>query len=203
MVEFLKNWVVNLIILAIFMVLLEIIVPSGKIKKFITLTSGFILIIAIINPFLGLFYKGMDMKEFMVSSSSFIDKREIQENSKVFQEKQMKQVTEVYRDKLIRQIEECVGQMEGISSVKADVIINEDYKSADFGAIKRVYVFLKPGEGARSIKPVAGIEKIKIDGKNKENNQKKEVDAGIKSQVEEKIKNTFEVSKENIVISAM
>ena len=47
--EFLKSWVLNIVMLAIFIALLEIIVPSGKIKKFVNLISGFILILSLIH----------------------------------------------------------------------------------------------------------------------------------------------------------
>ena len=46
MMEYLKEYVINIAILTVIIVLFEIITPSGKIKKIIYLISGFILIIA-------------------------------------------------------------------------------------------------------------------------------------------------------------
>lgn len=208
MVDFLKSWVLNIITLVIFIVLLEILIPSGKIKKFINLTSGFILIIAIINPFLGLFSKGISLKDLQFADSNIIDKREMQESSKLLKENQMKQISEVYRKKIIRQIEESAKEVKGVSDVKADVIINEDYNSGSFGEIKRVFLSLKPDQKESNIKAVTKIEKIEItkDTKSAKDAKKsgkvqKEVDTGIKKQVEDKINKLLDIQRENIVIS--
>lgn len=54
MLEFLRSWIINIVTISLILILFEIIVPSGKIKKIITLVSGFVLLIAVVNPFLQL-----------------------------------------------------------------------------------------------------------------------------------------------------
>lgn len=201
MVNFLTNWVTNIIILAFCITILEILVPSGKVKKFVTLTAGFILIIAIIRPFLGFVENGIDLKEFQIASSNYIDKRNIQESSKVLEAKQIKQITEVYRNKLIEQIEASAGEIKELTRVKADVIINEDYASENFGEIRRVYLTIGTEETEGEINPVISVEKIEISTDEMDQKPGMEVDEKIKSQVEHKIQSTFDISKENIVIN--
>jgi len=201
MIEFLKGWVLNIVGLAIFIVLLEILVPSGKTKKFINLVSGFVLIIAIITPFLNIARKGIDLKEFQIASSNFIDKREIENNSKILKEKQMRQITEVYRKKLIKQLEETTAEIEGVAGAKADVIINEDYNSDDFGEIKRVYLYLELSGDKQVIKPVSKIEKIEINGDDAVKSESKEVDSALKKKIESRINKILGVDEKNIVIS--
>lgn len=205
MIEFLRGWIVNIITLVMIIVLLEILVPSGKIKKFVDLVSGFILIIAIINPVIATVKKGVNLTEFQMASSNFIDKKSIEADSKILKEKQMSQITQNYRYKLIKQIEESAQGIEGIGKVKADIIINEDYNSESFGEIKRVYVTLQLKEEDQKVKPVSKIETVKI--QLKEGDQKsqasagKEVSAELKSQIEGKIQKIMDVTRDHIVIT--
>ncbi len=205
MIEFLKSWVMNIITLVMVIVLLEILVPSGKIKKFVDLVSGFILIIAIINPVLSAMNKGVNLEEVQISSSNFLDKKAIETNSKILKDQQMKQIAQNYRSKLIQQIEESTAQIKGVGEVKADLIINEDYTSESFGEIKRVYISFRSAEENSSVKAVAKIESVKIgvgqSNQNTEAAQAPKVSAELKKQIEDKITHIMEVPKDNIVIS--
>jgi len=202
MIDFLKNWVLNIVTLVILILLLEILIPSSKMKKFVNLFSGLILIIAIINPFLGLMKKGIDFKDLQIVNSDFLDKKEIEQDSNVLGEQQMKEISETYRKKIIGQLEESAKEVGGISGVKADVIINEDYSSSSFGELKRVYLTLQTKTQTSNINPVVKVEKVEIDNSTKEPTETKflEVDSKIKKQLEDKISSTFQINKENIII---
>ncbi|MEG6611872.1 stage III sporulation protein AF [Pseudoclostridium thermosuccinogenes] len=222
MLAFLENWVFNIVILTILIILLEIILPSGKTRKFVKLISGFILIIALINPVLALFGKNFDFHGFEIAGSNYLDREEIVEKSRMLKESQMKEIAEVYRQKLIKQLEDRSEMLAGEGRVTADVIINEDYTSESFGEIKRIYLYI--GEAAKKdrIEPVAKVEKIEIskgsttdlDGAKNDKNAVKdgsssgsgitgaEVDRELKKSLEEEISRVFHVDSENIVISA-
>ncbi len=207
MIEFLKDWCLNVVTLVIFIVLLEMLLPSGKMKKMINLVSGLILVIALINPVLGLFQKGINLEEYQMSNSNFIDKKEIMVNSQAMKEEQTRQITNVYRNKIISQLEDLVRDIKGVLKVKADVIINDDYADEKFGEVKKVYLELKLGEAdekTKSIKPVKGIDKV-IVGKGKKQESEEvpdiKVDTELKKQIESKIENILNIQKENIVIS--
>ncbi len=201
MIEFLENWVINIVTLVIFLLLLEILLPSGKIKKFVNLISGFILMAALINPFLGFINKDIDLKSLQFSESNFLDKKDIEEKSKILNDKQMKQIAEVYRGKIIKELEDSIKDVNGISDVEADVIINEDYKSETFGDIKRVYLSIKPEEDGNSVKPVRKIEEISINGDQDHKKEVKEVNGEMKRQIEDKVTEFLGMKKENIVIT--
>ncbi|NLL04525.1 MAG: stage III sporulation protein AF [Clostridiaceae bacterium] len=207
MIEFLKDWCLNIVTLVILIVLLEMLLPSGRMKKMINLVSGIILVIALINPVLGLFQKGINLEEYQISSSNFIDKREIMVRSQAMKEEQTRQITNVYTNKIISQLEGLVTDIEGVLEVKADVIINDDYTDESFGEVRKVYLELKLGEAeekTKSITPVKGIDKV-IVGKEKrqesEEEYEVEIDKELKQQIESKIENVLSIQKENIVMS--
>lgn len=202
MIDFLKGWVFNVITLCMMIVLLEILVPSGKTKKFVNLVSGLILIVAIISPFFGLSKKPIDLKDFQISETYGTENMESETASQLYNDKQMKQVAEMYRQKIIYTAEEGMREIKGISEAKADVIINDDYNSSNFGDIRRIYITLTQDDSREGIRPVAKVEKVDIKGDGKQQEAKnEEVDPQIKKQVEEKIVKLFNVPKENVVVS--
>ena len=201
MIEFIKSWVLNIVMLAIFIVLLEILVPSGKIKKFVNLISGFILIIAIINPVLGLINKDINIDTFFTADSNFIDRTQIEKDSKILNDEQMKQISELYRQKLIKQLEDSSKEVEGVSDASADIIINEDYNSSNFGDIKRAYISLKmDNRENNTVKPIIKIGEVQIGAEKKPVNQGKKVDSAIRKKVEDKIYSQLGLQKDKLVI---
>lgn len=122
-----KDWIINIIALVLFIILLEIIMPSGKTRKYVNLVTGFILIIAIINPFIKIFNGAITLEDFQLAGSTKIQKLEIEKSSSLYKKEQMKQITEVYRQKVIKQLEKSAEETEGVAEAEADVIINEDY----------------------------------------------------------------------------
>ncbi|HHX17853.1 MAG TPA: stage III sporulation protein AF [Clostridium sp.] len=202
---FLKEWILNIVTLSIFIILIEILIPSGKIKKVVNLVTGFILVIALINPILSLFKMDIDLENFQIQSSNFISSKEISINSDVLKENQIKLMTEVYREKIIEQFVSLAEEVDKVKDVEADVIINEDYNSDNFGEVERVYLHLAIDEEKNNnIKPVLSVKKIRI-GKNA-NLQDEEAahdkkDPEIEKQIKEKIHELFKIQKENIIIS--
>lgn len=203
MLEFLREWVINIVTLALFVVMLEMFLPSGRIKKFVNLVSGIILIIAIVNPLIGFLKKGIDIKDFQVANSNFIDMREIERNGKYLQAEQVKMIVEEYRKKLINQVVETAKQISGAFQAKADVIINEDYEAENFGEIRRVYVYLTDVDKNNETKPVTKIDKIEIPERGEKETENEQVSIEIREKLENKISSMFGVEKENIVISAL
>jgi stage III sporulation protein AF len=207
--EFLKSWVLNIVILAVLIVLLEMLVPSGKIKKFINLVTGFVLVIAIITPFLNFFKSGIDLKEFQIANRNFINRKEIENNSKIMNERQMKQITETYRNKIIDQLEEIAEGISEVSEAEADVIINEDYNSKTFGEIKRAYIYIELKKSGEQVKPATKIEKIQISPdettKKDKNSESEEISDTafneVKAKIEKRINKVLGIEPESIVIS--
>jgi stage III sporulation protein AF len=212
MMDFLKTWVLNIVSIAIFIVLLEILIPSGKTRKFVNLVAGFVLIIAIISPLLGLINKDFDINDLQIADSNFIDKKEIEISSKALEESQVDQITEVYRQKLIKQIEDSVDELDKITCVKADVIINEDYKSDSFGDIKRAYIEIsKEKVGDEGVSEIETVKNVQIEVDNSEYGKEdkgdklseKKIDAATEKKIKDKVKNHLGIDEENVVVSLL
>jgi len=221
MIEFLRGWTINIVTLVIFIVLLEILIPSGRMKKYINLISGFLIMIALITPFLKFIQKDADLKGLELVETININKMDIDRKSKVLGNSQSKQVIEVYRQKIIAQLESYAKQNDEIESVKADVIIDEDPDSQKYGEIKRIYMSLNTkdkNENARAVSIIPRVEKIQVgpgseisitntDQRNKlskgidNSNENNVVDSKLDTYLKNQINELLGVKKENIVIT--
>ncbi|HEX2946435.1 MAG TPA: stage III sporulation protein AF [Clostridia bacterium] len=140
MIDFIRQWVINIVTLVLFIVIVEMLLPGGKMKKYINLVTGTILIITIINPLIGLTGKKFDFIASQTKNSNLMGKNQIRKEGKNLEQAQLKQIIEVYRKNIIDQLEQNAEEIDGVKDARADVIINEDYQSQSFGEIKRAYL---------------------------------------------------------------
>ena len=203
MVGFIKDWVLNIVTLVLFIVLIEMLMPSGRMKKYAGLVTGFVLIIAIINPFLGLLGGKVDLTASLAADSGFIDREELKKDSAVLEEQQMKQIVEVYRKKIIGQLEQSALDTKGVSEAKADVIINEDYGSDSFGEIKRAYLEIGTDGGKNGTEPAIKVGKIRTDAGEGTAGTADRQDPEIVRRLEERISSLYGVDRSNIIISGI
>lgn len=202
MMEFLKSWVLNIVALGLLIVVFEIIAPSGKIKKFINLIAGFILIIAVINPFVSFFSKGFSFKDVQLTDSNALDQKEMEQQSKNADEKQKQQIVEVYKSRIKNRIEDTVKGLDGVSDAKANIVIDEDYESESFGSVKGVSLEIINAPSDKDIKPVSKVSRVEI-GKDKQAvEETKEIDMDLKNKIEEKLSRLFDIDKSSIAINA-
>ncbi len=203
MLEFIREWVLGIVMLLMFIVLLEMLLPSGRIKKYANLVTGFILIIAIVNPPLKYFGSNTLPAEMIDWESNYIDREVIQLDSKLLEEEQTRQIVELYRKKLIQQLEYTALDVEGVGSVTADVIINEDYESETFGEIKRAYLAVTEKEKDGRDKKIKKVEKVSVGGNDAVLSKTEErLDAELEEKLREKVGSLFGIHGDAIVISA-
>jgi len=79
MLEFLKDWIGNIVTVTVIMVIIEIMLPSGKTKKFINVVSGFIILAVIMNPVIDVIGKGITQKDYSIINERFLNIQEIKQ----------------------------------------------------------------------------------------------------------------------------
>ncbi len=213
MTDFFKNWTINIVMLALFIVIIEMLLPGGKMKKYVGLLTGTILIIAIIEPIIGLFGKSFDFSAAQTTTAGIISRKEIEQAGKLLEEEQLRQTVELYRGRIIEQIEYFAAEVDGVADAQADIIINEDPDSENFGQIKRIYInaVLDIGEQAGESNSAGGRTAIKIEkigsintgGAVREDSGSTVYDQGLERRLSERISEVFGVGKENIIIKQM
>lgn len=197
MISFLKNWALSIVTLVLFLLLVEIMMPSGSTKKFVNLVAGFILMLAIIRPVTELFTKDIRISETFYIDSSFLDRSEISRRSSKLEDEQRQQVLNLYRERLLERIEQAVMETEGVGKARADVIINEDYESGRFGEVKRVYLELYPAFP----KPADTIEVQKVEIRDKKPSEGYDCPPEIIEEIKAKIGRITNIEEHDVVVS--
>jgi stage III sporulation protein AF len=140
--EGIKNWVVNIAGVAVLMIILDLLMPEGRIRKFTQLLTGFVLMFVIINPVLGLFGKGVPASFAGWEDETFLWNRQVKITAGCMEDEQREQTLELYRRMLVADIKNRLESHEQIDKAEVDCVINENMESEKFGEIRRLYISL-------------------------------------------------------------
>lgn len=141
--EAIKGWVVNIAAVAVLMIILDLLMPEGKIRKFTQLVAGFILMFVMINPVLDLFGKGISASFAGWADETFLWSSQVKNMAGGLQDERNEQTLELYRSMLLSDIQSRLESHEQIQKAGVDVVINENDESKDYGQIRKLYINLK------------------------------------------------------------
>jgi stage III sporulation protein AF len=188
MLSFLKEWIISVAAMIIFMVLIDLILPSNNFRKYAKFVTGLIVIVTILSPVFKLFDKNIDAAtvisdytESFNKTSSEIDRNKIQSNVK-------KQTIDVFKSNLKKSIEKEIYNELGKKYSVSEICIIEDSLSLNFGDIKNIT--LKKESEDKVVKPV---EKIVIGNSKTEDKQ-----APRDTKVIEVLKNKYNIDPSSV-----
>lgn len=197
------------------------ILPNGKIGKFVKITIGLIIILVIINPFIKLVQGDIDIeKEVLKNIEKQYNYRE--EDQSKFTLNQDEQVKNMYVEEIKGQIERNIISKTKYQLSKSNIKINENKNSKEYGNIEKMELELievkNKGDESEAYNKEdksksIDIENINIDIniENKTSNEEKNLKVSndklsknskeiedIKTDISKK----FEISKDKIFISS-
>lgn len=140
--EEVKGWVLNIAAVAVLMIILDLLMPEGRIRKFTQLISGFIIMFVMINPVITLFGKGVNESWTGLRDEAFLWNRQIRNMSGNIKEEQSKQTLELYRKMVLSDIKSRIKTYDRIKDAEVDMVLNENIKSEKFGEIRKLYLNL-------------------------------------------------------------
>lgn len=140
--EGIKSWVVNIAAVAVLMILLDLLMPEGRLRKFSQLLTGFILMFVIINPILNLLGKGVPASFAGWSDETFLLSSQVRYKAGTLQEERNKQTLKLYRSMLLSDIQNRLESHEQVQKAEVDVVIHESTESEKYGQIRRLYIRL-------------------------------------------------------------
>lgn len=157
--NFLKEWIIQIVITFTFVSLLEIVLPNGKMKKYIDMIIGLLIIIVIINPFIKFIFKDINIERNVFSSSEkFANEYEVDKDILKLQQDQIKSV---YVMKLEEDMINIVEEKTNFIVSKAHVEIIDELESEDFGVVEKVYLEVDEKDNSlNEEKQVVNIEKV-------------------------------------------
>ncbi|WP_207753541.1 stage III sporulation protein AF [Sporosalibacterium faouarense] len=158
LIDFLRSWVINIVVLVIFLSFLDMILPKSNMKRYINMIAGLLIIIVLINPFINLLTKDIDIEREVFSN--IIESNNIGENTNENISKiQDQQVIEIYKGTLKKEISELINTKTEYVLSDISIDIEEDKEAESFGKIKKVSLILSNNKRSQSDEDI----KVKVD----------------------------------------
>lgn len=213
MIKFLSDWVEQITIAVIIVSIFELILPNGKIKKYIKVVLGVYLIFSFISPFVDknkLYNIQGDLQNNIeiIENNSILstESKTVAESNTISQNKMNYRIEKIYIEQLKKEItskikdegyvvSKCEVKVDDNKNTKIDLKIKKNTKKENLNETKAE----KTDENSiniEKIEDVANIEKIQIGGNIKEEEEKNKTEE--ENRITEKIATEYEISKDLI-----
>lgn len=187
--DFLRPWVRQLVIIVVLAGFVDMLLPSGQMRKFAQVVVGLFIIMALVNPLLLLFRPNaawrlpdveLDAAAWKGGGSPGGDA--------VLAATVEEQVFRHYQQRLEEQVETLILSLEGITRARARVAIESDSEHRNLGGIGGIKVWVGRGKGEKDeVKIVDKIE-VRVDGENDGGRQDPgEERGGVPAEIRDKI----------------
>lgn len=191
MMDLFIHWITQIIIFILLAAIIDLLIPSTAIKKYIKLVVGLILIIIFLRPVFFLFTIDVEQaldssfsslyeeqtNDFNIENSINLQKTEIQASKDAYVLEQMtNQLTNIAKERLLDEF--------GVNIYKIDFAFKEDDLS--YENLEGVIVYLETEQAMEGV--VSIVDEIKIDTNQKEHKEdydRKQMDKQVKKLLEE------------------
>lgn len=141
MINFLREWIINICTAVFFITAVEMILPDNSMKKYSKFVLGLILITVFINPIISIFNKNFDMSAYTTKISREIDKNSEGSSTRIeeYKKEDIRSTLETFKTNLEKNCEEKLKQKypDGTYDVDAEVDYDTEKESV---SIKKVCV---------------------------------------------------------------
>lgn len=196
--DYISDWVKNIIIISTFLTLLEIILPNGNIKKYVDVLIALTIIIVIINPLIYFLSPNFNLKNNMNSLYNINEESmEYFNNRNDINDIQKEQVIDEYISYMEIGIKEMVKNETNYEVVNIDLSLKED---KNYKEINSVSMTLKQKDNKEDDENIIinKIETVSIDGS--VNKDQKTLNKDDENTIKNLIKERYNVPEENIFI---
>lgn len=195
MISFISSWAQQIIFAVIIGVIIQMLLPEGKSKKYIKIVIGVYVLFSVISPVVG---KNIDMNFGNYSL-------EIETNTVLSENNTENSINEIYKTNLKQDIiSKLQNKGYGCESVEIEVVENYEIEKI---TIKGIYEFKEKGKESEDEKTVSKVNEVIINNVQigeKDNSIKDQVVKGITKSEEKELKKylneTYAVKEKNIVI---
>lgn len=155
--EFLRGWIINIVIIIIFLTITDITLPESGVKKYIRVIIGTFVLLTIIKPLMNLSDVANDFQKSYFETSITLNGEKELIDKEVLNSYQSMKAIGIYESKLKDQIVSAVSYKTTIdkNNIKVVLDVNKNQDSSEFGSINNVSIILNAKEKTN------GIEKIK------------------------------------------
>lgn len=205
MLETISSLVRSVTIIVLIAGFLEMLLPSGEIKRFVKAILGLFILVSMLNPILGLFDKNVvsevlawqDPVQGTALSTIMVQGEEISREMN-------EEAVEMYGKNLAKQIETVVKLVKGVAWVEADVKMGKNQTNPGYETIDSVVLTVGTADKEAEKEGIKEVEPIEVDISGPENTFKEDpAQEEIKAQIAETLKNFYNFREEQMDIRMM
>jgi len=194
MIEILKIWIINIITIIVFISFIEILMPNSKMKKYLNLVLGFIVMLVILNPLINIINSKVDLEDEFYKISRDLKKEEYVFVSNNIENKQKQQLISLYEDRLKTDVVNRIESKYDVNVLEID--INLEKSEENLGEIKKLKLSVIEKE---KVMPIVKIDIFKDE--NDEESEKHGVDMELKEKIRKDISNIYKVKNTRIIVN--
>ncbi len=165
LVEVLKPWIMNIVMVIFFLLVMETLLPDGDMKQYIKVIMGLFVILVIIKPLLNLKNINSNFENIYIETAAYLDTdsfdRDVEAMNTYHKEKTRSLFENNIKEIIINAISKELAIEKNLINVQLEF---ENSKNYDFAGIKHVYITLPANWDEKSIKK---IKKIQLQGSKK------------------------------------
>ncbi len=196
-ISFLRSWVIDIVIMFIFVTALQMMLPSKSMKKYIDVIVGFLIIFVVISPFLKVLSGGISLEQNLLKYTDNIHYNYSEDENFINTHNQ--QMIELYEQNLEEKIKETVKIESGYEIEDINLTVIDDANELNYGDLVGVALTVnlnkeKEEKEKKSIK----INKVIIKEDKKHNTSRNDSKEGL--EIKNIISKHYDVPKENIEV---
>lgn len=136
----LNGYIAKMIQAVVFVLLMDLLIPSKQYKKYFDMCAGFIVIIIMLKPIVGVVSKGVSPNLINYSDMNFLDRMDLIAVRDVVGHSDTAIV--LYKSELKKKIINMLKEID-INVCNVNIHINEDNKSDEFGKVEKLSVVVR------------------------------------------------------------
>lgn len=205
MIEFIKEWANQIIIVAIIATILEMILPNGNNKKYIKMVIGLYILFSIIGPITAQI-TGKNLSVLNFNYEKYFDKEILETSVQDFENSNSKLIKQAYIDNIKEDINMKLNKI-GYEIIMCDINILEDENKEEYGTIQSINLKVnKKVQKTEETRSTIEVEDVEVGINNSDNNnsnikQQLNVSNDEKKQIIEYLSEEYSVDKKNILIN--
>ncbi len=155
------RWLVNLAVISIMGVLIDFMLPSGSMKRYVRFLISIVLLSAMLKPIFQLFGQLPNLERYTTQAFATMDFANMSYQAQWLKDKQDSEIRKYFAENIKSHMEQQIKQFKGYEDVRVDVEMDEIVRDGtQLPNILKVYVDIGTPASSR-IQPV----RIKIDAR--------------------------------------
>jgi len=213
MMEAVREWIVTILSIIIFVTFVEFLLPNNNHKRYINVIIGLMIMLVILRPLMGLVKGGATLGDNILQASNQMDVMTMQNRMDTMELANNETVTRLYKDNLKDQMKNRLEKQLGYQVHDLEIEIEEEDKE-NFGMIKGITIVLldeeqqepPPEEKEKRIKDVEVSVNVHVSLSEKNNNNVQASSILIDSEgtvIRDDFSSFYQVDKDKINISVL